>query len=591
MRPGAVILGICVSVVLLVAVGGLYFMADNNGSRQYRKSIDLVRQMQLLSSDWSMEIARVKSDPFADFDSLAAFIPRMAQFKNALSDTALRAPDLPDRLASDIQAYLNAIEAKEERIERFKTGYAVVRNSNRYLPLAAANVLGQAQEAGDDALARSISDLMRDVNLYVATPSESAQSRLTEEIRKQREASVSYPPALANALANLLSHAEVLVVKQGPTEELFQSATSNDISDLTAELSGKLECELGKKQVLTTYYDIGILGAFAVVIAFWILLALQQRGRAAGAGAAALPAHARESAVEKDDVVDTIHPVDKVDEPGPPRVDPVLAARPAAPTALAPLAGGHVGAESTLLHGFVVKSLAGVLADSADEIAGRMDYLRQTQQRIQGALLTSDAIAQLSDGADVDEEVETISAIALGVRQRANGIADLAKRLDSFASAPTNHVDRSMIDLNACVEDVIAATWAESDAMIVRSLGDIPEIFASKAEFEILLAEIVGNSIHAVRGLDERQGIIKIDTIRKNDEILITVIDNGTGIPPERRMSIFKPFYTSRDGAMGIGLALAGHLAKKYEGVIKIHSLPGQGTVARIALPTGISSV
>ena len=38
---------------------------------------------------------------------------------------------------------------------------------------------------------------------------------------------------------------------------------------------------------------------------------------------------------------------------------------------------------------------------------------------------------------------------------------------------------------------------------------------------------------------------------------------------------------------MGLGLTLVGNLVKKYEGGIKVNSLPGQGTVTRITLPTG----
>jgi len=45
--------------------------------------------------------------------------------------------------------------------------------------------------------------------------------------------------------------------------------------------------------------------------------------------------------------------------------------------------------------------------------------------------------------------------------------------------------------------------------------------------------------------------------------------------------------WTTRDGAVGLGLAFANHLATKYEGSIKINSLPGQGTVTRITLPAG----
>ena len=606
MRSGAVILGISVSAVLLAVAGALYTLAGNSTGENYRKSIDLVRQIQVLSSDWSMEITRVKSNPFADFDSLAAFIPRMARLKDDLSDTAQRIPDLPDRIASDVQAYLSAIEAKEERIERFKTGYAVVRNSNRYLPLAATNVLRQAQNSGDDALVRSISSLIRDVNLYLATPTDTSQSRLTAEIKKLREASVAYPPSLANALANLFSHAEVLVAKQGPTEEMFRGATSSDVSDRTDQLSSNLEFELGKKVLLATYYDRGILAVFAVLILFWIVLALQQRIRggpsatqvvsrpatieiepAAGQRLPVSEGEAVAAAATIDATADTESPQDEATAV--PAGSTPVPAEPAPLPDLAASASQEPTAESALLHGFIVKCVAGILAASSDEIAGRMDYLRRTQQRIQDALRNSDAIAELSDGADVDEEIETISAIALSVRQRMNGIADLAKRLESFSNGPVNGVDRGMVDLNACVEKVIAATGAETRATIVKNLGDIPEVFASRTEFQMLLSEVIDNSMLAVQSLDERKGIIKIDTARKNDEILITVIDNGDGIPPDRRVNIFKPFYTSREGAMGIGLALAGHLVKKYEGVIKINSLPGQGTVARITLPAGIS--
>lgn len=603
MRSGAVIFGISVSALLLAAAGALYMLAENNSGQHYRKSIDLVRQIQLLSSEWSMEITRVRSNAFADFDSLAAFIPRMSRFKEDLADSAQRVPDLPDRLASDVQAYLNAIQAKEERIERFKTGYAIVRNSNRYLPLAAANVLRQAQASDDDSLVRAISSLIRDVNLYLANPTETSQTRLTAEIEKLREASVAYPPALANALANLFSHAEVLVAKQGPTEELFQKATSNDISELTDQISRNLGFELGKKEVLATYYDRGILGVAVVLILFWILLALQQRvrggsvavqvesraraadiGRAAGQSA---PAGEGEPVAAAPTAAMPAEPEPAPSEPASVSPGPTpVAADPATPAA-SPVAPRE--ADTAVMQGFVVKCVAGVLAASADEIAGRMDYLRRSQQRIQEALQNGEAVADLSNGGDLDEEIETISSIASNVRQRMNSFSDLAKRLESYSGMSDDDGERSMIDINSCVESVIEAAGAANGATIVKNLGEVPEIFASRTDFHMLLAQLIENSAFAVQGLVERKGVIKIDTTRKNDEILITVIDNGTGIAPEKRGNIFKPFYTSRDGAMGIGLALAGHLVKKYEGVIKINSLPGQGTVARITLPAGIS--
>ncbi len=590
MRSGAVILGISVSTVLLAVAGYLYVLADNDGGRHYRKSIDLVRQMQVLSSGWSVEITRVRSDPFSDFDSLVAFIPRMARFKEKLSERAQRVPDLPDRIGGEINAYLSLIDAKEERIERFKTSHAVLRNSKRYLPLAAASVLRQARESGNGALVASVSSLTRDVNLHLERPIQTAEIRLMSEIEKLRRASVSYAPSLAHAVENLLAHAEVLVDKQGPTEELFEQVTSNHISGSADQLARNLEFELGRTMVLASYYDRGTLAVFGVLVLFWIALALQQRFRGGSnplqAAADTRPAPARGIAIGEDDTVAAARPAE-LESPLAPQVPrpagsaPIAEQREAVPA--------HRDPDAVLQNGFVVKCVAGILASSAEEIADRMEFLRKTQQRIRDALDNGEPMVASSVEANLDEDVDAIAVVASSVRQKVNGIADLAKRLGSFSDTPAGHVDRSTIDINACIEDVIAAACAGTGATIVKNLGAIPEIFASKTEFHMLLAELVRNSVLAVQDLTEKKGIIKIDSARKDDEILITVIDNGMGITPDRQRSIFKPFYTSRDGAMGIGLALAGHLVGKYEGTVKINSLPGQGTVARITLPAEIS--
>ena len=584
MRLGAVILGISISAVLLAVAVYFYVMADNGGGRHYDKSIDLVRQMQVLSSDWSVEITRVRSDPFSDFDSLAAFVPRMARFKEKLSQHAQRIPDLPDRIADEISAYLSAIEAKEERVERFKTGYAVVRNSKRYFPLAAASVLRQAEESRNDALVRSISRLTRDVNLHLAAPTKTAKIRLTAEIEALRRASVDHAPSLAHAVENLLAHSEVLVEKQGPTNELFRDVTSNEVTRAADRLAGNLEFELGRAAVLAAYYEYGILATIGVLVVFWIVLALQQRlpGRSIAGEAAPQPptldtpfSPARGGTTGEFDPAAT-----QPTAPAPP-----VAAEPPGTAAEPSSVPAQRDPDAVLQNGFVVKCVAGVLASSAEEIADRMDFLRNTHRRINDALQHGDSGGDASIEAKLGEHVDAISAVAASVRQRINGIADLAKRLESFCAVSADEAERSMIDINACIENVIAAAAGGTRASIVKNLGDVPRIFASEAELHMVVAELVENSAFAVRDLTEKKGIIKIDSVRKDDEILITVIDNGVGIAPDRRRSIFKPFFTSRDGAMGIGLALAGHLVGKYEGTIRINSLPGQGTVARVTLP------
>ena len=586
MKSGALVLGIIVSVLLLVAAGVLYTLAGSNNGQPYRTSIDLVRQVEQLSSSWSIEIARVKADPLADFDSLAAFIPRMAALKENLSDASLRIPDLPDRLAADFGGYLSAVSAKEERIERFKTGYAVLRNSTRYLPLAATNVTRQAQEIEDEPLVRSISMLTQDMNLYLATPTDTGKDRLSAEIEKLRENSVTYPTPLANTLANLLAHAEVLLARQAPTEALFQEATSNDITALANRLTGNLEFELARHDTLASHYERGVLVVIGVLALFWILLAVQQRARREAPGA--VPDTEADTGVDEISQVATedyeplqsIALQDDLDSLPLGAIGRELAAA----TSASPVG---LSAETAMLYGYLTERVGDNVAAAAERVVARMDYLRRTHQKIHTALQDSDIMMELPDGTDLDEEIEAGSTVAHNVRREVNGIANLARRLASFSALPNGAGERDMVDVNACIDEVVAATGTDRAALVSKRLGEVPEIFASRTEIRLLLAQILDNSVHAVQGLEDRTGTIKIDTARRNEEILVTVIDNGTGITPDRRKQIFKPFYTSRDNAMGLGLTLAGYLVKKYEGGIKVNSRPGQGTVIRITLPSG----
>ena len=576
MKPTALILGIVVSAALLAAAGVLYVLGGSNATHAYRAAIEQVRQVQALSSSWSVEIARVKADPLADFDSLAAFIPRVARAKERLSDAARAVPDLPDRLAADIQAYLSAVDAKEERIERFKTGYAVVRNSARYLPLAAANVVRQAQEAGDAALGGRISTFLQDMNLYLATPSDAAGERLGAQMETLREESVAYPPPLANALANLLAHAEILLERQAPTEALFAEATSDDIAALTERLAASLAFELDRSDALAANYERGVLGLVGVLALFWIGLAFHQRSRGT-AVVEAVPELA-EGYEAREPRIESFEPL-----PGLAAEDGVRAG--ALDAADAP--ARDLDAESAMRSGYLAEQVGENLAATAERVTMRMEALRHTHERIRTAIQGSDLMLELPDGADLDEEIDAGAAVVGHVRREVNAIADLSRRLAACARLPNGDAERDMVDVNACIAEVVAATGAEHAARVAQRLGDIPEIFASKTEIRLLLAQVLENAVRAVERLEARPGTIKIDTTARAEEIVITVIDNGDGIGPERRGQIFRPFYTSREDAMGLGLTLVSDLVKKYEGSVKVNSLPGRGTVARIVLPTG----
>lgn len=576
MKSRTITIGIVASILLLAGAAALYRAAGRSGDdeRNYRTSLSLVQQMHQVAADWSIEAARVRSDPLADFDALTAFIPRLARLKSELANTVLHIPEMPDRLASDISVYLHALEGREERIERFKSGYAVIRNSTRYLPLAATAVVQQAQDMNDVAVARAASNLTQELNVYLAAPNDLGRDRLVMGLQNLRDASIAHPPALANAISNFISHAQVLLDRQAPTDVIFREITSREVSDLTEALVRNLEFELGRKEQTATGYEYGMLATLGALLLLWTVIALRRAGGASVAAPVADGAGAGRSA-----------PLSVPPREGPPLPPPAVAAaaepvrrRPAAATAAKPPL--HLDAESVLMHRITAGMVASNMNASTHRISTSMDILDQIQDKILGA-------SERGDGNRLGEEIEAASTVVANVRSHATQLAAIARSLAALSKKGEDE-KYDMVDLNECVEEVIEATPADPTAAIMKDLGVTPEIFGSKTEIRLILANVIANSAAAVREAGRSRGIVRVETTRKDGNALITVTDNGTGIAPERRKEIFDPFYTSRKDGMGMGLTSTNWLVKKYEGTLSLSSLPGQGTVIRIMLPAGV---
>ncbi len=546
-----------VSLVLVAATVFLYWLVRNNDPGDYRSSISRVQQIQQLAADWSIETARVRSDPLADFDSLVAFIPQMNQLTGTLLATVRSIPDVPDRLVNDVSAFVSAVDAKEERIERFKTGYAVIRNSTRYLPLAASNIV-QAPNIESELLGE-VSTLANEIDAYLAAPTDATKGRLTVALERLGASTATLPPPLPNYFANFISHAEVLLERQAPTDELFSLATSNEISELATKLIDDLGFELDRKTHRNDYYLNGILAAVGALLLLWIVFALSRTratvAEAVGAGAESATAAERSVAV--------------AGEPETAGAEPAARANEAA--------DDDVSANARLLmsHKILVDIVGKRLAATADEIATDMESLSEE----------NDKIEESQSDAERAGVVASANTIVGRVRTRASEIAEVSERLSAF-SKRQGEVSYSLLDINDCIEEVVAAAQAEDVATVEVDRGDVPDIFASRTEICLMLEKVVENSAQAIQEKEEDdRGEIRIATSGENDKAYVTIIDNGVGMSADVRESMFEPFYTATNGRTGVGLTSTNYLVEKYGGTISVSSMPGGGTVTRITLP------
>ena len=68
-------------------------------------------------------------------------------------------------------------------------------------------------------------------------------------------------------------------------------------------------------------------------------------------------------------------------------------------------------------------------------------------------------------------------------------------------------------------------------------------------------------------------------------ELIIDVLDTGPGMPLEVTEKIFEPFYSTKDGGTGLGLATVDRIIYNHKGKIEVNSQLGHGTTMRIHLP------
>jgi two-component system nitrogen regulation sensor histidine kinase GlnL len=121
----------------------------------------------------------------------------------------------------------------------------------------------------------------------------------------------------------------------------------------------------------------------------------------------------------------------------------------------------------------------------------------------------------------------------------------------------------------------------------------IPEILGDADRLVQVFLNLGRNALQALDG----EGRLLIETRTTLDHrlgtatgprlpgVVVTVEDDGPGIPPELRAKVTTPFFTTRRGGTGLGLAVAGHWIARHGGTLRIGDAPSGGTRVRVSLP------
>jgi signal transduction histidine kinase len=92
---------------------------------------------------------------------------------------------------------------------------------------------------------------------------------------------------------------------------------------------------------------------------------------------------------------------------------------------------------------------------------------------------------------------------------------------------------------------------------------------------------------NAAQALGPKGGTIRLAAHNQDDRVLLTIADDGPGIPPEVLPRIFDPFFTTKDvgEGSGLGLSIVHGIVERHGGHIEVDSHPGHGTKFSISFP------
>ena len=108
------------------------------------------------------------------------------------------------------------------------------------------------------------------------------------------------------------------------------------------------------------------------------------------------------------------------------------------------------------------------------------------------------------------------------------------------------------------------------------------ELICDKRQLAVGLTNLILNSVQAIKN----KGTVTLIGIEKNDSIIITIEDSGSGISKNRINDIFEPLFTTKQQGTGLGLASVKSIIKAHAGTISVTSPP---TVFTITLPKTVS--
>ncbi|MFO7303608.1 MAG: ATP-binding protein [Acidobacteriota bacterium] len=236
-------------------------------------------------------------------------------------------------------------------------------------------------------------------------------------------------------------------------------------------------------------------------------------------------------------------------------------------------------------------SMAATLGAQRDELARTHQLKAWNEMARQVAHEIKNPLTPIQLAAEHLQQVHTDRGRPLGdVLDRCIGtvltqvrlLRQIASEFSNFASEPTSRPTR--LDLGPLVDDVVAPYRVGVHAAIeydVQVPADLPPIHADRTLVSRALTNLIENAVQAM----PNGGRLTISGRLDEGQLVLDIVDTGVGMDAEALEHAFEPFFSTKTGGSGLGLANARRNIERQGGTVSITSAPGAGTTVRVTFP------
>ncbi|TXD43493.1 HAMP domain-containing protein [Lujinxingia vulgaris] len=174
---------------------------------------------------------------------------------------------------------------------------------------------------------------------------------------------------------------------------------------------------------------------------------------------------------------------------------------------------------------------------------------------------------------DRDLDEESAAEVVARTQSQLSRMRGIIRQLLDY-SRPDPHAEPEAVALRPILEEALElarlSRGGRHCALELHAPDDLRPARAVPGELSQIIVNLLLNALDAMRQADIAEPRILVELQDRGDALILDILDNGPGIPPELRERIFEPFFSTRDPGegTGLGLAIAQRLAERVGGTL-----------------------